>query len=555
MRSAACRLVPALAVLGLLVACAPAPRTDVPPAPRGVTLGDAEPRCAAMAATTLPRVRVTLAQWVAAGSQRALDPMGQREVGEPLPAHCLLRGRIDERSGLYGEPYHTGFELRLPAAFNGRLLYQGGGGNDGVLNNAVGRNTGALGWSDNALQRGYAAVSTDAGHQSPAPTFGLDPQARIEHAWRAHWRTATTAKALLERYYGRGAERSYFIGCSGGGRQGMMFAQRYPELFDGVVAQAPAMRVSAGATIAAAWTVQKLIAAAPAGADGRPVLARALSEAQLERVGREILDRCDAADGLRDGIVAETALCRVDPRRHLACPAAGDGCLSAAQANALAEAMAGPRSSGGARLYFAWPWDPGIAHPGWRAWTLGTATEGAPNARHVTLMSGALGFEFVTPPDPTLTVLNFDFDRDPVRMQAFHREYGTADDTALRGFVDRGGKLLLIHGMADPIFSAFETIDYQERLNAMHGAGAASRFARTFLVPGMNHCAGGPATDAFDGLAAIVAWVEEGRAPERIVARGTAVLPGIERPLCPYPKIARYKGSGDTASAASFDCR
>jgi hypothetical protein len=233
------------------------------PAPAPLPLAEAAARCTALAQAPAERLRITTADWVAAGQVRARDPQGNREVGDTLPAHCLLRGRLDERIGVDGEPYHTGFELRLPAAGNGRLLYQGGGGNDGVLNMAVGRNTGALGWADNGLQRGFAAVSTDAGHQSPAPTFGLDPQAREEHAWRAHWRTATTARSLFERFYGRAPQRSYFIGCSGGGRQGMMFTQRFPELFDGVIAQAPAMRVSQGATIAAAWTVQKLAAVAP----------------------------------------------------------------------------------------------------------------------------------------------------------------------------------------------------------------------------------------------------------------------------------------------------
>lgn len=541
----------ALAALPWLLACSPlnpdAPRAGPLPA------AEAQSRCMAMAGLQGERLRITQAEWVGAGQQRARDPQGNREVGDPLPAHCLLRGRLDERVGVDGEPYHTGFELRLPAAGNGRLLYQGGGGNDGVLNMAVGRNTGALGWADNGLQRGFAAVSTDAGHQSPSPLFGLDPQAREEHAWRAHWRTATTARQLFERYYGSAPRRSYFIGCSGGGRQGMMFTQRFPDLFDGVIAQAPAMRVSQGATIAAAWTVQKFLAAAPTEPGGTRHLAKALSEAQLHRVAREIVDRCDAADGLADGIVGETALCRINPQR-LTCPAGGDGCLSAAQADALAAVMAGPVNRDGRRLYFGWPWDPGIAAPGWRAWTLGTATQGDPNARHVTLMSGALGFEFVTPPDPTLTVLNFDFERDPLRMERFHLVYGTADDVLLKGFQQRGGKLMLVHGMADPIFSAFETVDYQQRVTAAHGDAAASRFVRTFLVPGMNHCAGGPATDAFDGLAAMVDWVEQGKAPDRLLARGTASLPGMSRPLCAYPRIARYRG-GDPASAESFECR
>lgn len=176
----------------------------------------------------------------------------------------------------------------------------------------------------------------------------------------------------------------------------------------------------------------------------------------------------------------------------------------------------------------------------------------ATNARHITLMAGALGHEFVTPPDPGLNTLNFDFERDPARMQAFHRVYDTADDVQLGGMRARGGKLIFIHGAADPIFSAFETMDYQRRLNVAHGD--ASGFARSFLVPGMNHCSGGPATDQFDGLATIVRWVEQGQAPDRVEARGGAQMPGIHRPLCPYPKVARYVG-GDVTASASFECR
>lgn len=529
-----------------LTACTSAPPPAAPPqeARPGVA-ANAALNCGALAQQALPGVRITRAVLVAANAQRARDPGANREVGEPLPEHCWLQGRIDERTGADGKPYHTGFELRLPTQWNGRLMYQGGGGNDGVLNNAVGRNTGARGWADHGLGRGFAAVSTDAGHQSPSPEFGLDPQARIEHAYRAHERTALTARALLATYYGRAADRSYFVGCSGGGRQGMMFTQRYPAFFDGVVAVAPAMRVSEGATIAAAWTVQKLRAVAPGG-----VLSKALSDAQLKRVATEILDRCDATDGLKDGLVNDTAGCRIDPKA-LVCPAGGDGCLSSEQAQALADVMAGPRNAKGA-LYVGWPWDPGIADAGWRAWTMGTAPEGAPNARHVTLMAGALGHEFVTPPDPALSTLNFDFERDPPRMAAFHREYGTADDVELKAFRERKGKLLFFHGMADPIFSALEMVDYQRRLNARHADAAT--WSRTFLVPGMTHCAGGPATDDFDGLAAIVAWVEQGRAPDRVEARGTQAMPGISRPLCPYPKRALYTG-GDEKAAGSFECR
>ena len=218
---------------------------------------------------------------------------------------------------------------------------------------------------------------------------------------------------------------------------------------------------------ASAWTVQQLQADAPTGADGQPVLAQALSDAQLQRVAREVLQRCDAADA------------------------------------------------------------------GWRAWTLGTAQQGAPNARHITLMAGALGHEFVTPPDPRLSTLNFNFETDPARMAAFHVVYDSADEVQLTGFRQRGGKLLMFHGAADPIVSALESVDCLRRLLQAHGAAATAGFARNFVVPGMTHCSGGPATDAFDGLSALVQWVEQGQAPERVLAQGSGPLPAGTRALRP----------------------
>lgn len=521
-------------------------------AARPSSVADASAACAALAKQSLPGVRITDTRLVAAGSERTKEPSGQ-ETGAPLPEHCVVRGRIDERTGVDGKPYHIGFELRLPSAWNGRFVYQGGGGNDGIVFNAVGRNTGATGWADNGLQRGFAAVSTDAGHQGPTPEFGLDPQARTDHAYRGHDRTAVTAKALLAAFYGRPADRSYFVGCSGGGRQGMMFSQRFPGYFDGIVSVAPAMRVAQGASVAAAWTTQKFMAVAPPGPDGKPVLSRALSDGDLKLVAGAILERCDALDGLKDGLVQDVAACRFDPAVLRCAGAKDERCLSPAQVTALAAVMAGPRDSAGRALYFPWPWDPGIAGADWRRWALGSSTTGTPDSRHVFLISGAIGYEFVTPPDPSLGVLNFDFDRDPARMAAFQREYGTADDVELAGFRQRGGKLLFFHGVADPIFSSAEMVDYMQRVSARHGAATAD-FTRLFLVPGMNHCAAGPATDRFDGLAAIVDWVEQAKPPQAINAQGTQALPGVSRPLCAWPTVARYRG-GDANAAASFECR
>ncbi|MFO1268897.1 MAG: tannase/feruloyl esterase family alpha/beta hydrolase [Rubrivivax sp.] len=480
-------------------------------------------------------------------------------TGPMLAAHCRLTGRMAERTGVDGKPYHIGFELRLPSQWNGRLLYQGGGGNDGILRPAIGPQA-APGY---ALNRGFAVVTTDAGHQGADASFGFDPQARVDNAYAAHDRVATVAKELVRRHYARPAERSYFIGCSGGGRQGMMFTQRFPQHFDGVIAMAPAMRVSKGATIAAAWDTQALAAIAPRGADGWPVLSQALGDGDLALLRKGILDACDATDGIADGIVSNPAACKFDPRA-LMCASEQDRkgdktpqCLAPVQVGALRRMFAGAQDSNGRALYFGWPWDPGVGHAqnDWRMWRLGTAAAGTPpNSRHVFLMQDALQGYFVTPPDRSLTVFNFNFDRDPARMDAHAWMFNTADDVDLAAFRARGGKLLFAHGLADPIFSPLEMIDYYQRLSAKHGAGATRDFSRLFLIPGMGHCQGGAATDSWDGLGALVEWVEKGRAPDRIVASGTAVFPGRTRPLCPYPQYARYNGSGNIEDAANFSC-
>ena len=472
------------------------------------------------------------------------------------PAHCVVRGSAAPRTGADGKAYETRFELRLPADWRGRFLYQGGGGNDGVVAPAIGRNTGSF--PDTGLQRGFAVVTTDAGHQGATPEFGLDPVARTDHAFAAHERTATIALAIVSRYYSRAPDRKYFVGCSGGGRQGMMFAQRYPAYFDGIAICAPAMSVSSGATIAAAWDTQTYLSIAPVNEEGQRVLSRAFSDADLALVARGVTMACDAADGAVDGMVLRPERCRFDPAR-LRCAAAKEAtCLTPEQIAALQKTFDGPRDSAGKPLYVGQPWDPGVATAGWRQWKLGSSQTSTPNAINATLMAGALAHEFLTPPDPSFSITKFDFDRDPKRMEAFSAVYDTSRDATLAEFRKRGGKLLIFHGTADPIFSALESIDYHQRLTRNNGGPeATAAWARLFLVPGMNHCAGGPATDSFDGLGAIVDWVEKGSAPARIEASalpGSSYFPRRTRPLCPYPSYPRYTGTGSLEDGASFEC-
>jgi feruloyl esterase len=513
--------------------------------------------CAGMAKAALPNVTIQSATAVAAGTVR---PNGVTS-GDFLPAHCVVTGVADPYIGSDNLDHAIGFELRLPTAWSGQFLFQGGGGNDGVINPAMGTNTGSLaasaGTGAYALARGFAVVATDGGHQgTDASSYGKDARARVDHAYNAYDRTTQIAKQLIALYYGKPSDHSYFVGCSGGGRQGMMFSQRFPSYFDGIVASAPAMKVASGASIAAAWDSQLYSAIAPKDASGNPILANALTDADLALVTKGVLDACDAKDGAADGMVQDPASCGFNPAVLQCTGAKTDSCLSAAQVSALQKAFAGPRDSSGAALYSSWPWDAGISNAGWRSWKLGTSQTATPNSRYVTLIANAMAYEFFTPFDASFDIFKFNFDSDPARLAAYSAVYDTYRTTDLSPYTSHGGKMIFFHGASDPIFSSNDTIDYYQRLAATAGGiDKAQSFARLFVVPGMNHCSGGPATDAYDGLAAIVNWVEKGAAPDSISARGTAFFQGRTRPLCAYPKTAHYKGSGSVEDAANFSCQ
>jgi hypothetical protein len=500
----------------------------------------------------------TSAEWIADGAAQAL--------GKPLPAHCLLRGVLEPRIGDRGVAYGIGFELRLPAAWNGRFFFQGGSGSDGFVATAFGVTGGR-----SALGLGFAVVTTDSGHEGSDQEFGFDPQARVDYGYRALDVVTKHAKGVIADAYGRAPDRSYLVGCSNGGRQGFIATQRFADQYDGVLAGAPAFDV-ARASVAAAWNTQAVAAIATiSDATGHPYLPATFSDADLDLLEAGILARCDANDGLADGIVDDLPDCDFDPGLLACAGAKTASCLDAAQVGALRKIFGGARSSRGEALYSDFFYDGGVGDPSpigsLRGWSLGSTRVPVNNSSNVTLVAGLLSRVFMTPPrddvDLVGFMLDFDFDRDAPQIFATSGAYAesgselvSATSTDLSAFRERGGKLIAYHGASDGVFSVKRTMRWFEDLDASSDGGAAG-FARLFVVPGMGHCAGGPATDGFDAFSALVDWVENDVAPDRLVATASAAspFPGRTRPLCPYPRQTRYRGTGDIETAASFDCR
>lgn len=519
-----------LAVAGalglLLLAARPAVTAD--PASEAV--------CKSLAQLSSASYRVEAAEWV--------------QASDTMPAHCLFRVMLDARaSDLEGMSYGTGIELRMPLQWNGRLLFQGGSGLNGVLNAAVGR----VAEGPSALQRGFAVVSTDSGHRGRNATdarFGVDQQARLDFGYQAVDRTAREAKALLQRYYGSAPQYSYFMGCSMGGREGMMAAQRSPLLFDGIVAGHGPFNFTRMA-MNQVFSVQTVARIAPPGADGTPDLSRAFSDAQLKGVADAVLEKCDALDGLKDGLVNDFRACQFDPREQV-CDAGrdprGPACMTTAQADALRTVMGGAKNSRGESLYGSTPYDTGIAAPAWRSIHLGSNGRPPGNA---SLGRDSLTLFAMTPSSPGFDIMQFDFDRDVARTLET-AAISDAVATNHNSYAGNGGKLILYHGISDQGMYTNALTGWYEQVTPRSAQGPQD-WARLFLVPGMLHCGGGQATDRFDMLQAIQDWVEKDQAPDRVIASGNA-FPGRTRPLCPYPQVARYQG-GDTEAAASFACR
>lgn len=515
-----------------------------------------------------PNTVLTSAEVVAAGTLTV--------AGQPVREHCLVKGYLNQRvSPVDGETYAIQFEMRLPTQWDGRFFYQANGGTEGSVKTATGA-IGGGGPLDNPLNMGTAVISTDGGHTSAQVKFGRDPQARQDYGYNTEAVVTPFAKNLVKVAYGKGPDRSYFGGCSNGGRHTMVAATRLAGEYDGFLVGNPGFHLPQAA-VANMWGAQQLATVATAStAAGYPDLTTSFTQAERQTISNAVLAKCDALDGATDGLVQDTSACQraFDLFTDVpTCAGERDGtCLTAKQKSVLATLFAGARNSAGKALYVSWPWDAGLWPNGWVSWKA---------TMSITRDVEAVGYVFQTPPeeaipDTTAFALNFNADLDAPKIFATDATYTEAsmtfmppvNETDLSAIKGRGAKMIVYHGTSDPIFSAQDTIDWYQGLMGANG-GDASNFARLFLIPGMNHCSGGPATDQFDGYTALVNWVEKGQAPQSLVAtaRGAGNAGGVNgdvpaawsasrtRPLCPFPKVAHYKGSGDPEKADSFECR
>jgi feruloyl esterase len=506
-------------------------------------------RCSTIAALATPDFVIEKAEIIPAGPAPAADGSGVVDVkGERLPEHCLVQGMINPRIGQGGRRFGLGFDLRMPSKWNGRFVFHGGGGLDGRLAPALGDIFGSV--RPSALSRGFAVVSTDGGHRSDwmDGSFGLDQQARIDYAYNALGIVTPKAKEVVEKYYNKAPSYSYLLGCSNGGRQGLMASQRFPLYFDGIVAGDPSIKFSRIA-VDQMWNLQVAARISPKHEKGRPIISHAFSDDDLRLVSKSVLKHCDALDGLADGMINDWQACDYDPGVLTCKGEKKENCLSRAQVEALSDIYSGPRTGKGEQLYGAYNYDTGIADPIWRAMHFGSSGTGEWDAADATLGLENMKYYQLTSPEPDLDPLDFNFDKDVERTR-HTGAMSDADSTFLSTFM-RHGKMIVYNGLSDQGMASSVLAGWYDEAVRVNGE-AIRDSVRLFFIPGMCHCDGGEATDRFDMLDAIMAWVEDGRAPDRIIATGK-VFPGVTRPLCPYPLVARYRG-GDTNNADSFVC-
>jgi feruloyl esterase len=474
--------------------------------------------CADLARLALPNTTVTRAEIVAPGGFTTTGTAVSQALYARLPEFCRVAATL--RPSADSE---IRIEVWLPAQWNGRFQAIGNGAWAGVIPYTA---------MAGALVEGYVAAGTDTGHVGNTAAFAVGhPEKVIDLGYRAVHEMTVQAKALINSHYGRVPQFSIWNGCSQGGRQGITAAVRYPADFDGVIAGAPAvnwMNLHAGRM--AANRVANRTPAATIPSDKYPLVHGAAVAA------------CDANDGVQDGIIEDPQSCRFDPR-VLQCTVDGAGCLTAAQvesARALYAPVLDPHT--GAQIL------PGLA-PGSE---LGWATAASPRPVATALDA----FRYIVFQDSNWDPATFNAATDIERtLRADSNDVLNSGSTDLKAFFDRGGKLLMYHGWSDTQVTPLNSIDYFQKVVARFGTQVAGTSIQLYMVPGMNHCSGGPGTDQFDKVAAIEQWMTTGAAPERITASRVANAT-IERtrPLCPYGRVARWTGSGSTDDAANFSC-
>jgi feruloyl esterase len=473
--------------------------------------------CESLSSAKLSNGSVTSAAPVAAGALAQAGGRGGAALSD-VPAFCRVAATLTPT-----KDSDIKIEVWLPmAGWNGKLQAVGNGAWNGNID------TNALA---GAVRRGYAGTSTDTGHQGGAGPWMQNPEKVTDWAYRSVHETAVAAKALINAFYGEAPKFSYFTGCSAGGRQAMVAAQRYPADFDGVVAGSPGLD----------WTSRAISAVRVNQAFEKDPAAK-IPVAKFAAINAAVMDKCDALDGVKDGVLENPKACTFDPA-VLACKGTADNsCLTPAEITTAKAIYASPANPKTKREIA------GLAPGSETSWTdLGWS--GPARSTGLELM------RFVTN-NPQWTISQFNFDADVVLAEE-KAAMMNALDTNLKPFFDRGGKIISYHGWNDPQISPLNVTQYYDRVvKAMGGANRVSSSYRLFMVPGMAHCGGGTGTSTFDMLTALEQWVEGKKAPESIPAsraEGGKVV--RTRPLCSYPQVAAYKGSGSTDDAANFVCK
>ncbi len=529
------------------------------------------------------KVRITSSVSVAAGNVPMSGAPNAPKTAYDAPAHCLVKGLMQERKGTDGKDYAIGFEMRLPTQWNGRFFHQVNGGLDGSVQPALG----ALGGGPltGALHQGFAVISSDAGHNGGQnPTFGADLEARQNYGYGAVAKLTPMAKGLIAVAYGKAPDRSYIGGCSNGGRHTMVAASRFADQYDGYLVGAPGYRLPQAA-LAQVWGSgqwRDLSPETPLASSSLnhpfapnvklPDISLGFNAQDRQIVADAILAKCDALDGAKDGMVQDVAGCQKAfniSRDVPTCTAGRDGkCLSNLQKNTVAKVFEGGKTADGKPFYASFPFDTGVAAANWAAWKYQNSQA---------LDPGALSFIFTS---PLRTVKAFDRNYDELHTGIYAKPAGYSESsdetinpagynnpTYMGALKKRGAKMMMYHGVSDGVFSESDTRAWVDRVSS--AVSGSSQVVRHFSVPGMNHCSAGPAADQFDMLSPLVAWVEQGIAPESVKAsvRGAGNAGGVNpelpkdwssartRPLCAYPAVAKYKGSGNIEDAANFSCQ